>query len=51
MKLLVILLAGVGLATAQVPGFGGCPEFESQPDFDMNRVRYQIEVKLETSLS
>lgn len=37
MKLLFLLLAGFGLATAQVPGFGGCPDFESQPDFDMNK--------------
>lgn len=37
MKLVFLLLVGIGLAAGQVPGFGGCPEFESQPDFDMNK--------------
>ncbi|KAK7605187.1 hypothetical protein V9T40_007045 [Parthenolecanium corni] len=37
MKLIFLLIAGIGLAAAQVPGFGGCPEFDSQPDFDMNK--------------
>ena len=41
MKLLFLLLAGFGLAAAQVPGFGGCPDFESQPDFDMNKVNFR----------
>lgn len=37
---LVLLLActSVAMVSCQVPGFGGCPEFDSQPDFDMNRV-------------
>lgn len=26
------------LINAQVPGFGGCPDFESYQDFDMNKV-------------
>lgn len=38
MKFIVVLFAIIGLAVGQVPGFGGCPEFESQPDFDMNKV-------------
>lgn len=38
MKLVFLLLVGIGLAAGQVPGFGGCPEFESHPDFDMNKV-------------
>ena len=38
MKLVFLLLVGIGLAAGQVPGFGGCPEFDSQPDFDMNKV-------------
>lgn len=38
MKLILLLLATIGLATAQIPGFGGCPDFDSQPDFDMNKV-------------
>lgn len=37
MKLVFLLLIGIGLAAGQVPGFGGCPEFDSQPDFDMNK--------------
>lgn len=37
MKLLILLLAGFGLVTAQVPGFGGCPDFDSLPEFDMNK--------------
>lgn len=42
MKLIFLLIAGIGLAAAQVPGFGGCPEFDSQPDFDMNKVSLRI---------
>ena len=49
MKLLILLLAGLGLAFAQVPGFGGCPDFESQPDFDMNKVPIDFHRVLKTS--
>ncbi|XP_050520937.1 apolipoprotein D-like [Daktulosphaira vitifoliae] len=36
---LILFLACTSFAmvACQVPGFGGCPEFDSQPDFDMNR--------------
>lgn len=42
MKLVLFLLAGIGLAAGQIPGFGGCPDFESQPDFDMNKVCIKV---------
>ncbi|CAH0747828.1 unnamed protein product [Bemisia tabaci] len=32
-----IFAAVLGLANAQVPGFGGCPEFVAMSDFDMSR--------------
>lgn len=42
---LLLLVVGVGLTTAQVPGFGGCPEFESLQDFDMNKVTNTHKIK------
>lgn len=36
---LLLVLVGLGLSNAQIPGFGGCPDWVSQANFDMNRVR------------
>ncbi|XP_026822777.1 apolipoprotein D-like [Rhopalosiphum maidis] len=37
-KLVVLLVCtSVAMVSCQVPAIGGCPDFDSQPDFDMNR--------------
>nr|BAH71058.1 ACYPI008952 [Acyrthosiphon pisum] len=38
-KKLVLLMVcmSAAMVSCQVPAIGGCPEFDSQPDFDMNR--------------
>lgn len=42
-KLVLLLVAtSIAMVSCQVPAIGGCPEFDSQPDFDMNRVSAQI---------
>uniref|UniRef100_A0A8D8PMK5 Apolipoprotein D n=1 Tax=Cacopsylla melanoneura TaxID=428564 RepID=A0A8D8PMK5_9HEMI len=33
----LMLLGAVALTQAQVPGFGGCPDFVAMPDFDMTK--------------
>ncbi|KAI5755179.1 hypothetical protein M8J77_014736 [Diaphorina citri] len=33
----ILLLGVAALTQAQVPGFGGCPDFVAMPDFDMSR--------------
>jgi len=35
---LLLVCTAAAMVSCQVPGFGGCPDFDSQPDFDMNRV-------------
>ncbi|VVC36990.1 Lipocalin family conserved site,Lipocalin/cytosolic fatty-acid binding [Cinara cedri] len=34
---LLLVFTSAAMVSCQVPGFGGCPDFDSQPDFDMNR--------------
>jgi len=34
---LLLVCTSAAMVSCQVPGFGGCPDFDSQADFDMNR--------------
>jgi len=45
-KKLVLLMVcmSAAMVSCQVPAIGGCPEFDSHPDFDMNRVSIPVPV-------